>query len=691
VEHVDKNKEGMMNSKSTLSKPTLPRVAALVGPYSSGKTTLLESLLLATGAIARKGSVTEGTSVGDATPEARHRLMSVEVNIATADYLGDHWTFLDCPGSIEFQQDSYNALSVVDAAVVVIEPEPARAVMVAPLLKFLDQHAIPHVIFINKVESAQARLRETLEALQTVSERPLVLRELPIREGDAITGFIDLVSERAYAYRQGQPSELIRLPEAALAEEQLARQEMLEHLADLNDGLLEELLSDVTPPTGEVYENLSRDLAADLVVPVFFGSAAQDHGIRRLLKSLRHDAPDAADSRWRVGVLPEGEPAARVFKTIHAPHTGKLSFARIWRGAFQEGSLVNGSRPSGLLTTLGATTQKVTSAGAGEVVAFARLEGVATGDVLGSADPDLLPWPTPLPPLFSLAVHSEKKQDEVKLTAALAKLIEEDPSLSLQQDPATGELVLWGQGEIHLLVALEKLQSRFHLTVTGKRPQVPYKESIRKAVTEHGRHKRQSGGHGQFADITIDIAPLSRGEGFVFDETIVGGVVPKQYIPAVEEGAVDFLKQGPLGFPVVDLKVTLTSGSYHSVDSSDQAFKTAARIAMSDGLPKCDPVLLEPVLAVEIAVPNEFTSKAQRIISSRRGHILGFEAKDGWKGWDVVAAHLPQAEMGDLIIELRSLTMGVGTFSWQFDHLQDVQGRNAEKVVEDRKTALAAQ
>ena len=673
------------------AKSALPRVSALIGPYASGKTSLMESLLLATGTIARKGSVVAGTSVGDATPEARQRLMSVEVNIAHATYLDDQWTFLDCPGSVEFQQDSYNALLVADVAVVVVEPEPARAVMVAPLLKFLDQNSVPHLIFINKVETGQVRLRETLEALQAISDRPLVLRELPIRKGDAIVGFIDLVSERAYQYKEGKPSELIKLPETELSDEQTARQEMLEHLADLDDHLLEELLSDLTPPTTEVFETLSRDLAADLVVPVLFGSAAQDHGISRLLKSLRHDVPDPTDSRWRAGFLPEGPAVARVFKTVHAAHTGKLSFARVWRGEFAEGAAINGTRPSGLLTAVGATLNKTAKAGVGDIVGFGRLDDLLTGDLIGPADADTPAWPTPLPPLFPLAVHSEKKQDDVKLTDALAKLVEADPSLSIEQSHATGELVLWGQGEIHLQVALEKLKSRFNLAVTGKPPQVPYKETIRKSASEHGRHKRQSGGHGQFGDIHIEINPQPRGEGFAFVDKVVGGAVPRQYIPAVGEGVEDYLSQGPLGFPVVDVKVTLTDGSSHPVDSSDMAFKTAARIAMTEGMPKCEPVLLEPILAVEIAVPSEATPKAQRIISSRRGQILGFEAKDGWKSWDVVSAYLPQAEMADMIIELRSLTMGVGTFSWKFDHLQELNGKAAEKVVDDRKQALAAQ
>ncbi len=668
------------------------RVAALVGPYGSGKTTLLEALLFASGSVHRKGTTKDKTTVGDATPEARQRAMSVEVNIANGSFLEDRWCFLDCPGSIEFQQDSFNALMVADTAVVVVEPEPSRAVMAAPILKFLDHRQIPHIVFINKVDAGEPRLREVLEALQAVSERPLLLRELPIRKGDVITGYIDLVSERAYKYRPDQASELIKLPETELSDEKVARQEMLEHLADLDDGLLEQLLSDVVPSTKDVFANIARDLERDLIVPVLFGSAAHDHGIQRLLKTLRHDVPEVVATGKRLGIGEQGGALARVFKTVHASHTGKLSFARVFRGEFSEGAAVNGVRPSGLFASIGAATAKVAKATAGDVVAFGKLEPVNTGDLLGTpADGEGGPWPARMPPLFASAIHAEKKQDDVKLSAALTRLVEEDPSLSIDHNAATGQLVLWGQGEIHLNVALDKLRSRFNLGVLGQRPQVPYKETIRKSVSQHGRHKRQSGGHGQFGDIHVDIEPQPRGAGFVFADTIVGGVVPKQYIPAVGEGVEEYLKQGPLGFPVVDVKVTLTDGTYHTVDSSDMAFKTAARIAMTEGMPKCEPVLLEPILSVEIAVPNEFTSKAQRIISSRRGQILGYTAKDGWKGWDTVSAYLPQAEMGDLIVELRSLTMGVGTFSWKFDHLQEMTGREASKVVEERKASLAAQ
>ncbi|TAN65599.1 MAG: elongation factor G [Magnetospirillum sp.] len=665
----------------------MPRACAIVGPFASGKTSLLEAMLFACGAIGRQGRIKDGSTVGDSSPEARARFMSVEPNIASAEYLGERWSFIDCPGSVEFQQDGYNTLMAVDAAVVVCEPDPARAVMVAPVLKFLDERKIPHILFINKIDAAGTRLRETLEALQAVSDRPLIMREIPIRDGDAVTGYIDLVSERAYTYRPGQTSQMIKIPEALKSEEAKARQELLEHLADFDDHLMEELLEDVQPPTDEVYQDLGKDLTADLIVPVFFGSAENDGGIHRLLKALRHEAPDPAVSAARLGIKADGGPLAQVFKTVHAAHTGKLSFVRVWRGEFADNQVVDGSRIGGLYAMTGGTATKAAKAGPGDLVAFGRLDPVATGAVLGADADGMAAWPEPLKPLFAFALATEKKGDDVKLAAALTKLSEEDPSLSLEHS-AFGELVLHGQGEIHLQVAIDRLKNRFNMQVTTRKPTVPYKETIRKSVSVHGRHKKQSGGHGQFGDIHLDIAPLPRGSGFQFVDKVVGGVVPRQYIPSVEHGVTEFLQQGPFGFPVVDLSVTLTGGSYHAVDSSDMAFKTAARIAMTEGMPQCEPVLLEPVLLVEISVPNDFTAKAQRIVSGRRGQILGFDGKEGWQGWDTVSAYLPQAEMDDLIVELRSLTMGVGTFSWTFDHLQELTGRVADRVVEFRKEAL---
>ncbi len=660
------------------------RCAALVGPYLSGKTTLLESILFATGRIDRKGKTTDGNSVGDASPESRARQMSTEMNVATTEYLGDEWTFIDCPGSVEFQQEMRHAVMVADSVVVVAEPDPAKAMMLAPLFRFLDDHEIPHVLFVNKIDQAgEVRVRDVLSALQEASDRPLVLRQVPIRDGEAITGYVDLASERAYQYHAGQESDRIDLPEAVAAREAEARQELLESLADFDDDLLEKLLEEVEPPVGEIYRHLTDTAQNDKIVPVFIGSAENDFGIRRLLKALRHETAGPEAAALRCEVEPDGA-AATVFKSLYLPHTGKLSIARIWNGSLSDGQTLNGERVSGFSKLLGQKMEKSGPAGIGAVVGLGRLEATQTGDLLTEAgERGRTPaWPDPALPLFSLAVEASRREDEVKLGTSISKLAEEDPSLRLEHNADTREVLLWGQGEMHLKVALDKLESKFGLSVTSRRPGVAYKETIRKAVSQHARHKKQSGGHGQFGDVHIDIKPLGRGEGFQFSDTIVGGRVPKQYIPAVETGVKDYLSRGPLGFPVVDVAVTLTDGQYHSVDSSDQAFKTAGALAMREGMPKCDPVLLEPIYKVTVSLPSAFTSNVQGLISGRRGQIMGFDAKPGWKGWDEVHAMLPQSELQDLVIELRSLTQGTGTFDYSFDHLQELTGRVADQIVQ---------
>ncbi len=663
-----------------------PRAAALVGPYASGKTALLESLLAHCGAIPKKGSAKDGTTVGDASAEARAHHMGTELNAASATFLGEGWTFLDCPGSVEFARDAEQALMVADIAVVVVEPEPGKAILVAPVLHFLDQRDIPHLIFINKMDGGGAgRLKDTIAALQAVSERPLVLRELPIKDG----GFVDLVSERAYKAGPGGASDLIPLPESALPEEQEARREMLEHLADFDDHLLEELLEEVKPSTEEVFEDFRKELASDLIVPVFFGSGEKDLGVRRLMKALRHEAPGPATTADRLKIPSGKEAFVQIFRTLHAPHVGRLSIARVWRGPVSDGSTLDGARVAGVFRLLGGQQLKTQTADGGEVVAFGKLEHAHAGQGLTPSSSTDLPWPAPAQPVMAMSLKAQKSGDEVKLGGALQKLCEEDPTLQLEQSEDTHERLLWGQGEIHLKVALERLKNRFNLEVVHGAPLVPYRETIRKAVNQHGRFKHQSGGHGAFGDVVLDIRPLPRESGFVFKEAIVGGVVPRQYFSSVEKGCADFMRQGPLGFPVVDLEVTLTHGSYHSVDSSDAAFQQAARIAMGEGLPNARPVLLEPVVELSISVPAEFTAKAQRLVTGRRGgQVLGYDAKDGWPGWDAVGALVPQAEMRDLIVELRSLTLGVGFFTWKLHRLQELEGREADKTIEARREAL---
>ncbi|MUG97122.1 elongation factor G [Scytonema sp. UIC 10036] len=661
------------------------RNVAIVGPYLSGKTTLLESLLFVTGAISRKGSVKDGNTVGDSAAESRDRQMSVEVSTACTEYSDIRFTFVDCPGSVEFAQETYNALMGVDAAIVVCEPITDRVLTLAPLFKFLDDWEIPHLVFVNKMDRANINVLDTLHALKAVSSRPLVAHQYPIMQGEELIGFIDLVSEQAYKYHPGAPADPIPFPEELKEEEHIARAEMLEALANFDDHLLEELLEDIEPPQEEILKDLKLELGADLVVPVFFGVAEQDYGVRPLLQALVKEAPEPeATAERRLKGLSSKSPVAQVLKTYYTPQGGKISLVRVWQGKLTDGVVLNGVRAGGLYRLMGQQQVQVNEASTGEIVAISRLEGIKTGDTI-SCDPQsvmALPKAEQLEPVYALAITPEKRNDEVKLSGAITKLLEEDCSLAWEQHGDTHEVILWGQGEIHLQVALDRLRRKYNLPMTTHLPQVPYKETIRKPVTSvHGRYKHQSGGHGQFGDVYLDIQPLSRGEGFNFKETIVGGVVPKQYIPGVEIGVREFLAHGPLGFPVVDVAVTLTNGSYHTVDSSEQAFKQAARLAMQTGIPKCEPTLLEPIVRVEVKTPNEFTAKVLQLVTGRRGQILGYEGIGNWHGWDSVVAYLPQAEMQNFIVELRSLTLGVGSFHWEFDHLQEVPDKLTERIL----------
>jgi elongation factor G len=659
------------------------RNVAIVGPYLSGKTTLLESLLFVTGATTRKGRVTDSNTIGDSSPEARDRQMTVEINAASTEYGGVRFTFLDCPGSVEFAQETYHALIGVDAAIVVCEPNSDRVLTLAPLFKFLDDWQIPHLVFINKMDRADIDFTDVLQALKKVSSRPLVAHQYPIGQGEQLIGFIDLVTEQAYHYHPGAPADPVPLPNHLQEQEKATRMAMLETLAEFDDHLLEELLEDIDPPQEEILQDLKLELGADQIVPVFVGVADRDFGVRPLLEALLREAPEPETIAIHRGVHPNPDsPLAQVLKTYNTAQGGKLSLVRIWRGTVNDGMILNGVRVGGIYRLTGSQQYSLLSAHAGDIVALGRLDGIKTGDTLSLTETKPLPKAIALPPVFALAIAPEKRNDEVKLTTALTKLLEEDPSLYWEQHGDTHEIILWGQGEIHLQVSLDRLRRKYNLPMSTHLPQVPYKETIRKTVAAiHGRYKHQTGGHGQFGDVYLDIRPLSRGEGNVFNEKIVGGVVPRQYIPAVETGVREYLTHGPLGFPVVDVAVTLTNGSYHSVDSSEQAFKQAARLAMQAGLAKCQPTLLEPILSVTVSVPTDFTAKVLRLVSGRRGQILGYESKLGWRGWDDVLANIPQAEMHDLIVELRSLTMGVGSFQWEYNHLQEMPEKMAERVL----------
>jgi elongation factor G len=665
-----------------------------VGPFQSGKTTLLEAILARTGAIQRQGTVDAGTTIGDSGQEARHHKMSVEATFATTNFMGDNYTFVDCPGSIEFIQDMRSVLPAVDAAVVVCEADEKKVPQLQLILRELEDQNIPHFVFLNKIDKADKRVRETIALLQPASRVPLLLRQIPIWNGDIISGFVDLALERAFVYKEHAASEIIELKDENVDRKKEARFKMLETLADHDDQLMEQLLEDIEPPRDKVFDDLAKELRERIVCPVLLGVASRSNGVLRLLKALRHESPGAAETAKRLGVKAGNDATALVLKTFHTTHGGKMSVVRLLGGQAGDGTTLmtpagDSARVSGVFKLMGQHFEKRPQATAGETIAFGKLDSAKTGDTLssGKQPPAALVQVKPFAPVLATAVQAKERKDDVKLGPAFTKLTEEDPSLTVVHNAENHEVVIWGQGEMHLRVASERLADRFLVPVSTRPPSVGYRETIRKPISQRGRHKKQSGGHGQFGDVVLEIKPLPRGSGFKFEDRITGGVVPRNYIPAVEEGVTDALKHGPLGFPVVDLSVALIDGSYHTVDSSDQAFRTAGRIGIVEGLPQSQPVLLEPIHEVEIVCPSEATAKMNAILSGRRGQILGFDTREGWDGWDTVRAQMPESEIGDLIIEVRSATAGVGSFIFKFDHMAELTGRTADQIIAARRAA----
>ena len=662
------------------------RAIALVGPAGAGKTSLAEAMLFAAGATDRHGSPANGTSIGDSSPEARSRGGSTELNLYSFQYLGDRFTLIDCPGSVGFAADGARGVAAADLAIVVVDPDPARAPLAAPVLRTLDEMGIPHLIFVNRIDQAHGRVRDLLSALQPMSVSPLIARQIPIRDNDRVTGFVDLALERAFHYRDDRESERIDIPEELRQRESDARMQMLERLADHDDELLEQLLMDQSPDQERILSDLARETGESLGVPILFGSAASSWGVRRLLKALRHEAPGPESTANRLIV---SDPALYAFKVYHGGNIGRLVLARALGGRIGEGSDLKSrdgdvARLGAMFSIQGEKTQKVAQASNGDVVALAKVESVKAGQWLGigALPPDIM---VDLPARnCAFAIEPADRKDDVRLSSSLQRLLEEDCALVLEQDDATHEMRLKGINDEHLNTALARLKRRYGVEVKSHAPTVGYRESIRRQVTQKGRHKKQSGGHGQFGDVVLEIRPLPRGSGFQFDDRISGGAVPKQWIPAVEQGVRDAMEKGPLGFPVVDVAVTLVDGSYHSVDSSELAFRLAGRIAMSEGLEAAGPHLLEPVHRIVVMCPSSASSRITSAVAGRRGQMLGMLPRDGWTGWDRIDALVPEAELGGLDAELRSQSQGLASYESEFDHLAELNGNLADRVIQQR-------
>lgn len=643
----------------------MSKCVAILGANGVGKSTLAQRL-----------AAIEGGRMPAPQPH--------EIAVAEFSFLGDSWTVLDCPGSLEFMQQAMDALLVADIAVIVVSPDPSHAVLSAPFIRLAEQAHVPTVFFVNRVDEAISPARDIVAALQGYSSHPVVLRQMPIREDGRIVGAVDLVSERAWKYREGEPSELIEIPSGMLDDESERRGDFLESLSEYDDWLLEELIEDRAPASDAIYGICARVLGEGRVLEAFIGSAERSNGVFRLMKALRHEAPglDAIRARCVDGAL------AASFLSRYRKHVGKT----VWLRAFAElktGERLGGGALGPVQVAKGEKFEQAQSVEPGQVFSAIKSDHLQGGRLYAADELPAPDWYRPLPPLLRTGIAPASDRDDAKLSEAINKIVSEDPSLTAGHDPETGAHVLSGQGALQLRRAREHIAEAFGVE-TVERPITPaLRETITKPVDVHYRHKKQTGGAGQFADVKIKVAPLARGEGFQFEQTIHGGSVPRNYIPAVEAGAREATDRGPLGFPVVDIAVNLYDGQHHSVDSSDMAFKIAGRGAVRQALEEAGAVLLEPIYEVRFMVPSVFTGSLNPMVSSLRGQVLGFDRVADAEGWDEFRALLPGTALDDLIADLRSITQGVGRYEAAFHHYQELYGRDAETMIQSRARALA--
>jgi len=666
------------------------RCISIVGPSQSGKTSLMESILHICNQIPNKGKVGDNNTLSDHLPEEHDLKMSISSGISNVQFMDEDYTFIDCPGSSEFINEFLQAARISDLCIVVIEPIKEKILSLVPYFFYLNKMKIPHVLFINKVDNLNFDIKELLGTIQEYSPLPLVIRQIPIREEDKIIGAADVIHERAYAYTENKPSEIVKIPEHLSSTRDEIREKLLETLADFDDALMEKILDDVPTSTEEIYEHLKKDIATNNIVEVLTGSAENETGIRRLLKSIRHDCPSHEETLKRNQIKTTNDTTSvQVFKTNFIPHRGKQSIVRVWSGELQEGNtLQDNIRLQGMVSLKGKEFIKNSKVKAGDIVALSRVESIKTGDLISDAEKETKKGhdlPISPQPVYAKAIRSIKREDDVKLSEALKEILEADSSYLIERNKVTQQLLIWGQGEIHLRVALNKLKNNYNIETKEEKINFAFNETIQGSVSDHiTTHKKQSGGAGQYARIVVDVKPLSRGEYFKFENKIVGGVIPKTYIPSVEKGCLEYMQKGPLGFPVIDIQVTLKEGKTHDVDSNSNSFHIAGIKVLRETLENCKPILLEPYHKVRFLVPSKVVNNIYTLVTSKRGMIKDNKQKEGWVGYEVLEAEMPGCEILNLIIDVKSLSEGLGSFEHEFERMQTVQNKQlSENLIKE--------
>ncbi|MGQ9475862.1 MAG: elongation factor G [Actinomycetota bacterium] len=678
------------------------RNVGLFGHNDTGKTSLAEAVLFNAGVIKRLGKVDEGNTVSDFDPDEQKRGISVKATPLTFEWKGFKINLLDTPGFADFIGEVVATLRVVDGAIFVISAVAGVEVQTEIIWKMADEYGYPRIVFVNKMDRENASFQRCLDQLTELCGSRVIPFQLPIGEEQQFRGVVDLIANKAYIYSDGGKVEETEIPPEMSDQVQAARERVIEGAAEASDSLMEKYLEGEELDEKEVLEALLSGVTEGTLVPVLCGSATRNIAVDLLASAIINTLPsplrlqEVRGSRKGSGeevAFPAREDAplaALVFNTISDPYVGRLTYFRVFSGTLKSDSAVYNSsrdreeRVGQVFAVRGKTQIPVKELPAGDIGGVAKLSETSTGDTLCDKENPILLPPIEFPePIMSLAVEPMSKGDEDKLSTALSRLAEEDPTFTVHRDTEVKQTIVSGMGEMQLDIMMERMSRKFGVNVKTDLPRVPYKETIRKTSRAEGKHKKQTGGHGQFGIAWVEIEPLERGGGFEFVDKIVGGVIPKQFIPSVEKGIRKAMEEGYLaGYPIVDLRATVYDGKYHPVDSSDISFQIAGSLALKNAMADADPYLLEPIMNVEILVPEAFMGDVMGDLNAKRGRILGMEAAGGLQR---IRAQVPLAEMLRYSIDLRSITGGRGTFRMEFSHYEEVPSHLAAKIIEAAK------
>jgi len=676
------------------------RNVAVVGHGGCGKTTLVSAILFDTGAVNRLGRVEDGSTVTDFDPDEIERKISLQTAMAWGEWRKAKINFLDAPGYANFLSEARSALRVADGALVVVDSVAGVEVQTEKVWAYAEEYALPRLIVVNRMDRDRASFTRALSSLQSAFGRGVVPIAIPLGEEKGFVGVAGLINAKAAVYSddQGGRYQTVDLPPEVVAEANDWRDKLVEMVAESNEELMEEFFEKGTLQQGDIVRGLRQGVLAGRIFPVLPASSMRNVGMHPILEAIVDLLPSPVDRGAVAGtdpgtrqeILREASPAAPfsafVFKTVADPHAGRISLFRVYSGTFKSDSTVYNStrealeRAGHLELLEGKTQAPVPEIQAGDLGAVAKLKDTHTGDTLcDKAHPIVFPAVVYPEPATTFAMEPKTRGDEDKISSALHRIMEEDPVLRLTRDPQTHEMLLTGMGQLHIEVVVGKLKKRYKVEVDLRKPKIPYRETIKGAAEGHGRHKKQTGGHGQFGDCKIRMKPLARGGDFSFVNETFGGSIPKNFIPAVEKGILEARTRGIVaGFPMVDFQVELFDGAYHDVDSSEMSFKIAGSLAFKDAVSKCRPTILEPVMKVEIAVPEDYAGSVMGDLSSRRGRPQGMEPRGALQ---VIKAEVPLSEMLSYDAELTSMTGGRGSYHMEMSHYDEVPAHLQDKII----------